>query len=263
MGLWARLRDDNDTALKEYGLALALDAQHWRSAMGMAQVYTAQNKTERALDWGRRALDLSRDEGIAHQQYGDILLQAGRNAEAAAEYYKATATYVPGRHRTPGIMQNGSPWDAAAVAEERLGHLQRAIDDMTRSIEVYRDNFDRSSAYVARGKYYEKAGRNLLAAADYQTALDLRGPSLPDADIIRSKVAALRAASGDKEGARAAFADVLRSGKLQSILRIQVFLRNNGFEDVAIDGKQSLQMDKAIERCLSDKSCLEAPGLPL
>lgn len=263
MGHWAGMREDNDTALKEYGLALALDAKHWRSAMGMAQVYMAQKKTERALDWGRKALDLSRDEGIAHQQYGDILLQAGRNAEAAAEYYKATATYVPGRHRTPGIMQNGSPWDAAAVAEERLGHLQRAIDDMTRSIEVYRDNFDRSFAYLARGKFYENAGRNLLAAADYQTALDLRGPSLPDADIIRSKVAALRAAGGDKEGARTAFADVLRTGKLQSVLRVQVFLRNHGFDDVAIDGKASKALEAAVERCLSDKACAETPGLPI
>ena len=58
------------------------------------------------------------------------------------------------------------------------------------------------------------------------------------------------------------FLDILRSGKPKSVLRVQVYLKNQGF-NVAIDGKVSPKLEAALNDCLEKKGCIEAFGQPI
>ena len=116
-----------------------------------------------------------------------------------------------------------------------------------------------TSLLVARAEINERSGRAADAANDYEKAVSMLDPGYERIDDFRARIAVLRASVGNS-AAGTAFRDLLRSGKLQSILRVQVFLNNRGFDDVTIDGKPSAALEKALERCLSNSECRESMG---
>jgi hypothetical protein len=89
------------------------------------------------------------------------------------------------------------------------------------------------------------------------------GPGYRFAERYLSRAAMLRATAGKGDDARDTFRNILRSGKIQAILRIQVFLRNNGFDEVKIDGKPSAALDMALDQCLRNKDCVSGLGQPI
>ncbi len=66
-----------------------------------------------------------------------------------------------------------------------------------------------------------------------------------------------------KAGAKSAAGDELRTllarGSLKSTLKVQVFLRNQGYTDVTINGRYDEPTKRALDACLLDKAC--APGV--
>lgn len=247
-------------ALPHYEHALKLEPTHWRAMMGIARVRAKLGQIDEALALGRKALDVAPDVGVAHQIYAGFLKQAGRHEEEIAELRKATIGYDDKQRQLPGVIQESSPWNALAQAERRLGRYANAIDDISMMIEGLPDNQIWPGYLEQRASIYEEADRASEAAADYEKAADLYGPNFERADELRTRAAILRAASGNSDAAHKIFSDLIRSGKLQTILRIQVFLRNNGFDDVAIDGKSSPVLESALERCLADRNCKEVIG---
>ena len=245
-----------EEAIAEFDRALALDPKHWHALMGKAHIFMERDQTFEAVQLGYAALRNAEDVGVAHQLYGELLEKAGKLTEALAEYRIATAGYDPQQfRRLPGIMQEGSPWSAVAVVEMRLGHPVFAIEAINHEIDGRRVQNVDAGLFIQRAKLYEAVGRLTDAANDYEKALVGLGPSFGSADEYRARIAMLRAKAGNGEAARATFHDLFRSGKLQSILRIQVFLKNSGFDDIEIDGKVSTALEKALDRCLAEPDC--------
>jgi tetratricopeptide (TPR) repeat protein len=60
---------------------------------------------------------------------------------------------------------------------------------------------------------------------------------------------------GRQQEAMADIETVSKLGGQRSILRMQVYLRSNGFPDVKIDGKRSQLFDDAMKACFIDKAC--------
>jgi tetratricopeptide (TPR) repeat protein len=48
---------------------------------------------------------------------------------------------------------------------------------------------------------------------------------------------------------------ITRMGGIRAILRMQVYLRNNGFPDVTLDGKRSQSFDDAMKACFVNEAC--------
>ena len=250
----------DDEAVADYDRALALDPKHWRALMGKSRAFVRRGQIPDALALARAAVDAAPDVSIAHQLLGALIERQGNLTEALEEYRKATELDHGEYRRLPGINQEPSPWSVLASAEMRLGHVERAIDAISHEIDGKRVQNVSPDIFMQRGQYLEAAGRFTDAADDYEKSLMDFGANFPNADEIRTRIAMLRAKAGDSKTAQANFHDLLRSGKLQSILRVQVFLRNNGFNDIEIDGKMSATLEKALDRCLSQPDCSVAIG---
>ena len=255
--------EDKQLALPFYEKAQSIDPGNWRAVMGPAKIHMKLGQVNEAVALAKKAVEIAPNVGVAHQIYGNILKRAERLDEALAEYRKATIGYDRTKRRLPGVMQEGEPWGAVAHVEMRLGRPSRAAEAISRQIDGLPDRAITPDDLIERAGYYEAAGRSGEAAADYDRAVALFGPGYEQADEYRTRAAMLRATAGNGQEAKGAFRDLLRSGKLQTILRIQVFLRNNGFSEVTIDGKTSAELEMALERCLNDKDCSEALGQPI
>ena len=51
--------------------------------------------------------------------------------------------------------------------------------------------------------------------------------------------------------------NALEAGGRRSFLRAQIFLRQNGFPEVPLDGQPSEDLRKAIQACMALNSCFE------
>lgn len=252
--------DQLEEAVGHFDRALTLDPHHWRAMLGKARVLMSRQQANEALALARSAVNAAPDVSVAHQIFGDLLKKAGDLEGALIELREAASLYDGEFRRLPGVMQEPSPWAALAQVQMRLGRFERAIESISHEIDGKRENYSMAFDLLQRAEIYEKAGRADNAANDYEKAVALLGQGHQLADEYRARIAMLRASAGNSEAARSNFHDLIRSGKLQSILRIQVFLNNQGFSEVAIDGKSSKALEQALDRCLSDSDCSESFG---
>jgi tetratricopeptide (TPR) repeat protein len=248
--------DDRQAEADElYSRALALDPRHWRAVMRKARIIGKQGRMEDAVAMARRAVDAAPEVGVAHQLYGGLLEEAGDDEGALAEYRKAADLYHGEFRRLPGLMQEPSPWATLAGLETRMGRFERALEAINHEIDGKAEHNIGAEIFLQRAEINEKAGRANNAADDYEKAIALFGPGFVLSEEFRARVAVLRVSGGNSEAARDNFRDLIRSGKLQSILRVQVFLNNQGFDDVPIDGKATAALERALDRCLADADC--------
>ena len=70
----------------------------------------------------------------------------------------------------------------------------------------------------------------------------------------------LLAKAGAKSSAGEELRSVLARGSLKPTLKIQVFLRNQGYLDVTINGKYDASTKRALDECLQDKACAPIVG---
>jgi len=255
----AALRERHEEAISNYDRALALAPRHWRAMFGKASVLMARGQIAEAIALGREAVDAAPGVSIAYQYHASLLMASDDLEGAATAYRKAGETYQGERRRVPGLMQTPSPWSELARLEIRLGHLDRALSAADRVIGQQGENTADAFDFLLRAEINERSGRAADAANDYEKAVSMLDPGYERIDDFRARIAMLRASVGNS-AAGTAFRDLLRSGKLQSILRVQVFLNNRGFDDVTIDGKPSAALEKALERCLSNSECRESMG---
>lgn len=259
-----RYKGDKTGALTLFNKALSLEPGNWRAILGLARLQAQDRNWDEAIRLAAAAVRLAPGHGVAHQIYAGILEDAGRIEDARREYNKATIDYDPGVfHRLPGVMQETPPWKALAAFEVRQNRPQQAIDAISKLIgDGPESEFDGYEIYSFRAKQYEALGDIDKAVADYEHAARLL-TGTEDAESFRARAAMLRATLGNTAEAGDTFREIIHTGKLRSILRIQVFLRNQGFDEVAIDGKPGPALERALERCLSDKTCSVALGQPI
>ena len=251
-----------DMAFQHLQQALALDPKHWRALVGVSNIYMLVDQRDEAVAWARKAVAVAPDVRLTHQYLAKALVAAGQYEEALHEYERAAKGFDRAAAELPGMVQEGSPWPELAQLRNKLGFPRWAISTMSQVIDGKPDYAIEASDLTWRAKFLEAAGEYAKAADDLDRAVKIFGPGYPTNEQLLAHAAMLRAKGGDTQVAGDSFRDMLRQGKPQTILRIQVFLKNSGF-DVAIDGKVSPKLQAALDSCLEKKGCIEAFGQPI
>lgn len=255
--------DTRERSIPLYQKALEIEPTHWRAMLGLARALVWSDRRTEALTIAERAMFVAPSSSIVHQLYGAILDRAGDVDLAREEYLKATtAAGSEDDIRLPGGLQEESPWVALADLERRQGRYAEAATAVSHLIDGKTLSLSDARFLSMRGEIYEAWGKALDAAKDYEGALAIGGAGFPDAEQLQSRAAILRASVVPSNNVAGIFRSIARDGKLQSILRLQIFLRSRGFE-IAIDGKPGSVLETTLDQCLSDTACKEALGQPI
>lgn len=241
-----------------YDRAAEINAKDWRIYTGRARIYidprTAATDAD-ALRAAEQAVALKPDAAYARMVYGRILQMAGRYEEAARQFEAAIGGDDPSGNASFVLIGEPHPLEALAYVYNRMGKPAVAAETLGR----YMDTIPVAERYYAdyqqRAEYYELAGMYAMAAADFGEAAS-RAPA-EYAEELMAKRAMLLAKDGRNAGDE--LRSVLARGGLKPTLKVQVFLRNQGYDEVTVNGKYDGATKRALEACLLDKEC--APGI--
>jgi tetratricopeptide (TPR) repeat protein len=146
-----------------------------------------------------------------------------------------------------------------AASRVALGDARAAAADFDNALRL---NPGDIIALTGRAQAYELIGDDERALADYDAVLGPVG-SQPNYALggdrlgkYRAQRAFLLVRMKRFDDAAADMAATLFTGK-PSILRAQVFLRQNGFPDLPIDGRDSTALRGALQACLGLQSCFQ------
>jgi tetratricopeptide (TPR) repeat protein len=149
-------------------------------------------------------------------------------------------------------------WSLRAAAYLQMNEPQRAIADFTKAMEDHPGQFDLLSGRLAA---YELAGDDTAALRDLDTIL---GPidGVPNYALGGDELAKYRTARAFLLVRLKRFADAttemanaLNASGRTALLRAQIFLRNNGFPETQLDGRDSDSLRSRLQACFGLNSC--------
>jgi len=254
------LSDQNDQAQAAFDRAEAIDPKDWRIFTGRANAYFSMRTVAtvgNALKAAEKAASIKPDEPIVRMVYGRMLQTNGKYEDAAREYEAAVGKYDPAKDTSLDLMREPNPLQSLAYVYGKMGKPALAAETLNRHMDSLSPAARDYTLYEERAGYYELAGLLAKAAADFKEA-SLRAPPEHAADLT-AKQAMLLAKAGAKSEAGEELRSVLARGNLKSTLKVQVFLRNQGYTEVTINGRYDEPTKRALNACLLDKAC--APGV--
>jgi tetratricopeptide (TPR) repeat protein len=151
-------------------------------------------------------------------------------------------------------MVTESPIVAASRARYRSGNFNAAVLLINREMELAPDGGKEPRNLYLRGLYYEALGRYADAASDFQGAI----PSLEideEKNDAKFRLANVLRLAGNTKGSERAFEGLAMTKDRKPILRMQVFLNNQGFTNVPITGENDAATGDALKACLSTPAC--------
>jgi predicted Zn-dependent protease len=195
-----------------------------------------------------RVLAQHPDHAFSREARAKLLLEMGRPKEAAADLDVLLAD----EHPKPVL------WSLRGAVDIALNQPQRAVADYTRAME---EQPGQLILLTGRATAYELAGDDLAALRDLDTILGPIG-GRPNYAIGGDQLAKYRMQRtfvlvrvGRFSEAAAEITDALSAGGRSAILRAQVFLRQNGFPEIALDGHDSDSLRQALRACFGLNSC--------
>ena len=114
-----------------------------------------------SITLSNHALQITKDNYVAHTSLGAVLFAEGKTEEAIDHYNKAISI-------TPDYFL---PYNNRGIAYVKLGQYQLAIEDSNKAISLKPDYAD---AYNNRGNAYNKLGQYQLAIEDYNNAISIK-----------------------------------------------------------------------------------------
>jgi tetratricopeptide (TPR) repeat protein len=229
-------RDDASVMSSANDLVARVTRPMDKSALWLryAEAAARSGAAEKAVAALEAAVALDPEDGVAWRALAGLREQQGDLAGAAEAFERLAMASTIDAHRLDAEYQ------AAAIWEEQLDDQERAMFCLERAAQLdprYRDVFSRlSQMYTARGKRAELAallrdrlaraetdeervtlqvelGGALLSVGDDAAALDAYEAALAlaeDHPAALARVAELRRASGDRDGAEAAYVRLVR-----------------------------------------------------
>jgi tetratricopeptide (TPR) repeat protein len=138
------------------------------------------------------------------------------------------------------------------------GHFDQAIADTTVLLESR--PYD-PSAIEVRAVAYTARGRDREAVDDLTVILGKPGepvtatPAFPHQGQLFVQRAILLMRLDRADDARRDLDTITALGGKRALLRMQIFLRKNGFAEVAVDGQRGRVFDQALESCFINQAC--------
>ena len=211
-GMWGGNRLDNTPIARAYAILAQGDPQQAEALFqplleqgdqrhkgqayaGLAAVAFARRDAPQTLDLAGKAEALDPDIVYSHVLRGNVLLDQGQTAQAAAEYQAATQ------------KRNGFPWQQA-IAYNRLGRIYSAQGQPEQAMQQYDEALskhsnghrDRVTAYVNKAHLLAQLGKHDEALAQYQKAQQLAPEDrLVTALLTESERRSKAAADGEKQ----------------------------------------------------------------
>lgn len=241
-----------------YDRAAEINAKDWRIYAGRARIFinlrTADIDAD-ALRAAEQAVALKPDAAHARMVYGRILQMTGRYEEAVRQFEAAIDGDDPSGKDSFVLISEPHPLEALAYVYNQMGKPAVAVETLGKYMDTVPVAERYYAHYQQRAEYYELAGMYAMAAANFGEAAS-RAPT-EYAEELLAKRAMLLAKDGRNAGDE--LRSVLERGSLKPTLKVQVFLRNQGYDEVTINGKYDDATKRALDACLLDKEC--APGI--
>jgi tetratricopeptide (TPR) repeat protein len=169
-------------------------------------------------------------------------------AELAARDLERAVSLDPGDRRTLLLK---------AQAQLRLGKFQGAVDDATKTLAISASDL---TARETRALALIALNRPAETIEDLNAFLGPPGQptqviALRHYREILLRRAMLLAELGKREDSNRDIEVLMLTGGKQAILRVQLYLRRNGFPDVRIDGERDADFDNTLRNCVLDRAC--------
>jgi predicted Zn-dependent protease len=188
------------------------------------------------------------DHAFSREARAKLLLTMGRARDAVADL--------------DVLLADGHPkavlWSLRATADLALNDPRRAVADYAKAME---DQPGSLILLTGRATAYELAGDDAGALRDLDTILGPIGDK-PNYAIggdqlakYRTQRALLLVRLKRFADAASEMANALTAGGRPAILRTQVFLRQNGFPQIALDGRDSDALRTALQSCFGLNAC--------
>jgi tetratricopeptide (TPR) repeat protein len=269
-------------ALEELGRAIALDPRNV-AARHLRARYIMMNHADLALAEAdaREAIAVAPTDPDLHATLAAILRMRGDFVGATAEIDRslarkpdsADALAIKGELLLSAgeIEEAGRAFDRARTlapdflqAVMRDAQIQMELDEPRKAEEVLTALLDRSpqpNAFALRASARLALDDGPGALEDLGKAIGPPGgpyvmaPAGPVFTDLVLKRAMLLYRVGRGDEAMADMGAVLNGGDKPAILRIQLFLRRNGFAEVPLDGLHSDALDASLKACFLSKAC--------
>jgi tetratricopeptide (TPR) repeat protein len=253
-GLFRCVGRDPLSALDYFDRAIKIDAKQARAWSGRARAKFYSGDYQGALKESSKAIELDPGDPSIRYFHGRLLELLNRPDEAVPHFIFATKGYDNFNPRLPGVLQDEDPWIALSrVMAKARGPLAGA-NTLTQRLEKMPAEQRSSYYYEVRASFYKEGGVYEKAAADFAEAALRAEP--PERSRFQLERAMLLLRAGKVDESQRAITALLRTGSLNAILRVQVHLRNSGFEEVEITGKFSDAMLPALDKCFENESCV-------
>ncbi|TMJ36510.1 MAG: tetratricopeptide repeat protein [Alphaproteobacteria bacterium] len=247
-------------AIKLLQPALAANTGDTELLVMIGRAYASVGLPERALDSFNEALKVDPNHVRALFESGQVFEMAGDFSKAAEAYRRAGENYDPSFVSEGGIGIE-HPYLAAARSYDHLGETGKALALITNVIDHFPSLSARPYVFEQRASYNETLGLIDEAIADLTSALRYALPELRMPLLF--KRALLYQKGGKRQEAERDFSSALGNGDRRTILRMQVYLRNHGYNEVKINGLADPDLMKLISVCLATTECGAGLGRPI
>jgi tetratricopeptide (TPR) repeat protein len=234
-----------DEAIADMDRVLQLDPDNSNAHATKAFVLQGQDD-EWALAEASKALGSDPRNADAFWIRASVLRRVGKLAEAEQDLNAAIAL-EPDVSRA--LLRR-------AEIRAQMGKTDEAVRDASAVLALRHDPIALQLRAVMRGRSGDYAG----AVEDLNAILGPPGeqrnvPILPHmADLYVQRALALTR-TGQVADARRDLDTIGKLGGPRAVLQMQIYLRNHGFPDLALDGKRSDQFDDAMTACFVNDAC--------
>jgi Tfp pilus assembly protein PilF len=121
------------------------------------------NEFDCALQACSEALRLDSRLPTAYACRGGVLINQGEFLNAQKDFDQALSLQP----------ENGDFYYSRAQVHDRMGHIDLALADLARAVELIKSQFGRSVAFALRAKIFEKQGKLDDSIKDYTSAISL------------------------------------------------------------------------------------------
>jgi tetratricopeptide (TPR) repeat protein len=247
----------------EKALGLLADAEriepeNWRVHTRRALAFRNMHVAAAMLPPAEKAMELAPGQFEVRRDYATALFHNRRFAEAVTQYEIAAELFDRVLNRQMDAYPEENIWSALADAYAAAGRPGKAAHAMTTLLDSTpqgaRSHFD----FERRARYFELEGLHQQAADDLAEAVKRAPKDFAEQYNVRRSILLTKTSS--RQSAVSDLRAALQQGDVRPTIKVQLFLRNQGYNDVGINGKYDAATKRALDDCFERPSCIQVIG---